>query len=270
MDFTTATWPPWCIAHRGNSADFPENSFSAFDSAVQAPIRAMETDIQLSRDDVPMIYHNRSLRMVGGGLRKLANQNQQTLRSLDIGAWFGTQHQGQLMPSLEELLLRYGKQTYLLLEIKVRESKQARLDKLVDLLLYHIEALQLDDRVMILCFDLKLLSYSYGRNPRLRYVWNQKSPARLAPEAPWLFAYSLQHQALNPSLVATLHGAGKPIMTFTVNDNRTLARVMKLGVNGVMANDPFWLAHQITELDIDQGRRNNGSSNCTGHGFLPN
>lgn len=48
---------PQAIAHRGYSAEFPENSMAAFVAAVQVGAHAIETDLHISRDGVVVLSH---------------------------------------------------------------------------------------------------------------------------------------------------------------------------------------------------------------------
>lgn len=249
MDLKPNTWPPLCIAHRGFSAQCPENTYVAFDAAIEAPIVGIETDLQLTADDVPVIYHNRTLKLVGGGLKRVRTQKLSQVAQLDFGSWMDRQFEGEPLPLLDELLQRYGQKTCLLLEIKLRERDQLRLQRLMDLLLARLQSMGLEERVMILCFDLDLLRYGHQRAPDVRYVWNQMAPARFAEDAHWLYAYSLNHRAVNKELVQRIQAAGKSVMTFTVDDERILSRVVAAGVNAVMANDPQWLANQLKQYN---------------------
>ena len=60
---------PFSIAHRGASSTHPENTRASFDEALRAPIDGIEFDVQPSRDGVPVLYHDRTLRKLGGGGR---------------------------------------------------------------------------------------------------------------------------------------------------------------------------------------------------------
>jgi glycerophosphoryl diester phosphodiesterase len=55
---------PPLIAHRGNAADFPENTLQALQSAVDLGLRHIEFDVQLTRDAVPVVLHDSDLRRV--------------------------------------------------------------------------------------------------------------------------------------------------------------------------------------------------------------
>jgi glycerophosphoryl diester phosphodiesterase len=57
---------PFLIAHRGNAADYPENTLAALQSAVELGLRHVEFDVQLTRDGVPVVLHDADLRRMAG------------------------------------------------------------------------------------------------------------------------------------------------------------------------------------------------------------
>jgi glycerophosphoryl diester phosphodiesterase len=56
---------PTIIAHRGNAAEFPENTLAALESAVELGVRHLEFDVQLTADRMPVLFHDADLRRVG-------------------------------------------------------------------------------------------------------------------------------------------------------------------------------------------------------------
>lgn len=57
---------PFLIAHRGNAAEYPENTLVALQSAVELGLRHVEFDVQLTRDGVPVVLHDADLRRMAG------------------------------------------------------------------------------------------------------------------------------------------------------------------------------------------------------------
>lgn len=57
---------PFLIAHRGNAAEYPENTLAALRSAVDLGLRHVEFDVQLTRDGVPVVLHDADLRRMAG------------------------------------------------------------------------------------------------------------------------------------------------------------------------------------------------------------
>lgn len=52
------------VAHRGYRACYPENTLIAYEAAVSVGARFVELDVQLTRDEVPVLYHDRTLHRV--------------------------------------------------------------------------------------------------------------------------------------------------------------------------------------------------------------
>lgn len=52
------------VAHRGYQKRFPENTLLALAEAIRQGARFVETDVQLSADDVPVLYHDKNLRRI--------------------------------------------------------------------------------------------------------------------------------------------------------------------------------------------------------------
>jgi glycerophosphoryl diester phosphodiesterase len=61
---TTGTNLPEIIAHRGNAAEFPENTLLSLSSAVELGARHIEFDVQLTADGVPVVIHDSDLQRV--------------------------------------------------------------------------------------------------------------------------------------------------------------------------------------------------------------
>ncbi len=103
---------PELVAHRGNVADFPENTLPAFKSALDAGLGWVELDVQLSADRVPFVIHDATLERttrVTGDVRTMAAD---TLAGVDAGepARFGDRQLATPLPRLAEfasLLAQY-------------------------------------------------------------------------------------------------------------------------------------------------------------------
>lgn len=78
-------------AHRGEHADYPENTFEAFDAAVRAGAQGVETDVRLSGDGIPILFHDATL-----AGRAVADLSREDL----------SRHAGHEIPALDEVLLR--------------------------------------------------------------------------------------------------------------------------------------------------------------------
>lgn len=251
-----ASPPIQVIAHRGASRERPENTLSAFDEALRQGCDAIELDVQLSRDGVPVVYHDRTLARAGGGRRRVAQLDFEALQELDPGARFDAAFRGQRIPSLEEVLSRYGGRTRLLIEIKPREGRgpTPRHVKLVHAVVSAVRRHGVESDVLVLCFDPSLLDELEHAAPRLGRVLNIKPPPvlrrPLAARLGRLHALSADVRTLTLRFARRLRDAGCPLFVFTCNTPRRVDLAVAAGAAGIMADRPAWLARRLSRTAV--------------------
>jgi glycerophosphoryl diester phosphodiesterase len=235
------------IAHRGASRDHPENTRAAFDAALSQGCDAIELDLQLSRDGVPVVYHDRTLTRAGGGRRRVAQLDLSELRRLDPGARRGAAHRGQTIPTLEQVLRRYADRTRLLLEIKARECRggSARHLELLRSVIELVRRAEVERHVMLLCYDHALLRASARAAPELPRVLNVKPRPQLDADLKRrivsLQALSADVRTLTPRFAAAVRRAGCPLLVFTCNTPRAARAAVRARAIGIMTDRPGWL-----------------------------
>src|SRR5688500_5922434 len=120
------------IAHRGASAHAPENTLPAFRLAERAGADAIEFDVRLTSDGVPVVVHDPTLLRTTGRRYVVASSTFAMLHELDAGSRF-TRDGGRTfpwrgrgigVPSLEEVV-RAMPRMPLLIELKVRGAERA-------------------------------------------------------------------------------------------------------------------------------------------------
>jgi len=103
---------PLVIAHRGAAADAPENTLAAFELALAQGADAIEFDVHLSADGVPVVIHDMRLDRTTSGKGLLRKHTLAALRRLDAGSWFNRRnpakarvsYSAQRIPLLAEVL----------------------------------------------------------------------------------------------------------------------------------------------------------------------
>ena len=239
--------PAWVIAHRGASRDRPENTLAAFDEALRQGADGIELDVQLTRDGVPVVYHDRTLVKAGGGRRKISALDFEQLTGLDPGDRLDPRFRGQHIPPLRDVLRRYGRRVHLFVEIKTREGASAveRHERLARSVARLVRELKLEKRVYVLSFDAEVLAAAKDEAPRLRPVLNLKPPRRLtkglAERLDALHALSADVRTLTQAFAVALQVWDKPLFVYTCNTAKTAARALDAGAAGVMSDRPAWL-----------------------------
>lgn len=240
---------PLLIAHRGDSANCPENTLAAFRSALATGVDGIELDVRLSRDGMPMICHDATLVRFGGGRRPLAAQSAEELRRHDMGAWFHPRFAGERMPLLDEVLaLTRGAVTCIELKAGggMGAAARSRLVAAVAAAIAHRQAVR---RVFVLCFEGETLAELARQAPQVARVRNcERLPAdldRWLDRQRGLTAACFDRRVLTPAAVATCHRRGLMVFAWTANDAAALRRLRALEVDAVLSDRPAWLVGQV-------------------------
>ncbi|WP_102027114.1 glycerophosphodiester phosphodiesterase [Salirhabdus sp. Marseille-P4669] len=108
-------------AHRGASKYAPENTMPAFQLALEMKADGIETDVQLTKDGVPILIHDEKLKRTTNGTGLVQDYTLEELKELDAGSWFSKSYQGTKLVTLEELL-QWIKPTSLFLNIELKNN----------------------------------------------------------------------------------------------------------------------------------------------------
>jgi glycerophosphoryl diester phosphodiesterase len=97
---------PTIVAHRGNAAEFPENTLPALRSALELGITHVEFDVQLTADHVPVVLHDANLSRTAGIDRNALDMTWRELRDIKVNetARLGDRYHDIAIPSLERVV----------------------------------------------------------------------------------------------------------------------------------------------------------------------
>lgn len=236
------------IAHRGNSAHAPENTFVSFDQAIAVGVDAIEFDVRLTRDGHAVIVHDVTVDRTTSGTGPVAEHTLAELRALDAGARFTSdagrtapyRGQGIVAPTLEEMLQRY-RAIPLLIEVKVPEA----VEPTRRLLERHgaVERTLVDSTDPRAVEPFRGGALATGASFRdavqlLQRIWRRRLTTRLPYEALCLprWYYGVRLPLLRLARLASTVGAVTHV--WTVNDPRIAEGLWQRGVNGIITDDP--------------------------------
>lgn len=150
---------PELIAHRGHAAVCPENTRAALDSALTAGARFVEVDVQLSKDGVPFLFHDRTLsRMcaVDGALGDRTAAQLRELRAAESGR-FGARFASEPIATLDDLVecAAAHPQAFAFVELKRASLERVGPNAVLDAVLPRLAGLA--NRCALISFDLAVL-----------------------------------------------------------------------------------------------------------------
>jgi glycerophosphoryl diester phosphodiesterase len=235
------------VGHRGDRAEAPENTMSSLERAMD-DLAFVETDVQLSRDGVPVLFHDTTLQRVTGDPHTVGELDLAQLRRLDVGAWYGADHAGERMPTLDEFLsaLAVRDDARALVELKA-DWRADEVRTVVGL----IERHGLRGRVVLQSFSLETLFALQRVSPTTpRIMLIRELPADPVPLAERLgligFGTTAASVTAVPGALDALHEAGVAVLCYTLNTHERWQEVSALGVDGIITDQPSdldeWLA----------------------------
>ena len=96
---------PKLIGHRGVKNLSPENTIDSISLAKELGLHWVELDVKISKDLIPIIFHDNSLERTTNGKGLPINFLYKDLKKLDAGSFFYNQSTKIYIPTLEEVLL---------------------------------------------------------------------------------------------------------------------------------------------------------------------
>ncbi|MBC3872799.1 glycerophosphodiester phosphodiesterase [Undibacterium flavidum] len=99
-------WPyPKVVAHRGGGSLAPENTLTAMQCGLDYGFRAVEFDVMLSKDGVPVLMHDPDFGRTVAGTGSVATTLAQDLLQMDAGSWFDPRFAQVHVPTYEAVFL---------------------------------------------------------------------------------------------------------------------------------------------------------------------
>ena len=248
---------PVAIAHRGSRVLWPENTDTSFQGAYDLGYRHFETDLHLTADGVIVCFHDPTVDRTTEASGRVENMTLEQLQSLDAGHrhWtadgFTFRDSGSRVPTLEWLLKTFP-DTSVVVDMKS--------DGLAEPLVALIDDLEAHGRLIVGSFsDLRLTRFreiSGGRvatsvGPTLARMWVLASRVGRGAggdaAALQLPTHMRGVRVVDRRLVAAAHDAGLQVHVWTVNHPVEMARLLGIGVDGLITDRPDLLKELLVE-----------------------
>ena len=242
------------IAHRGASAYAPENSHSAFELAIAMKAEMIELDVSLSKDGIPVVIHDETLDRTTTGRGSVQDYILEELKTLDVGSWFSEKFKNEPFPTLEEVLSYTKDRIAVNIEIKTEVVTNEIEGGIAQKSLEIVERLGVQDQVIFSSFDYRVLKHLEALNPdmpkAMLYEKSQsgkKLPSELVSEYK-VDVFNCSHRQLSKAWAKDLNDHSIPFLVYTVNDERTMKKVIGLGATGIFSDKPDLLKEVVEKL----------------------
>lgn len=239
---TTGRWVrttaqgPLTAAHRGYSANYPENTMSSFNAAIAAGADLIENDVYLSADGVPVVMHDEAVDRTTDGTGLITSMTAAQIATLDAGSWFSPAFAGEHVPTLAEQLDVIAAHPGKVLLLEVKKASYAQMQTIIGL----IQQRSMLDQVLLQSFSTQVLVDSYAIEPDLdiALLGSAADNAVAIAQQYHLAAYNPDAGTLSsrPQIVGQLNAIGVGVMPWTVDSETSWASLDAIGVDAIITN----------------------------------
>lgn len=237
---------PQVIAHRGYSGAYPENTRSAILGAIEIGADMVEIDVRMSRDGVPVVFHDSMLALNPRASRRIDEFTAAELKSLNIERVKGPHFRGERILTLDEALAIVQNRIPINLDIKTPQALGPTIR--------HVQARHMVDETVLSGCSGAHVRRVRQQEPQLHVLMNVDDhlrtllrvfSTRLALLIFRMQAYILQPAGLNVShrfaadpFIRGATARNLSVWTWTVDDPLRALELADLGAVSITSNRP--------------------------------
>ena len=257
---------PLIIAHRGASASAPENTFAAFQRAVDDRADGIEFDVRLSKDNVPVVFHDADLRRLAHIKNRVADLTAEELGEIDVGSWFNkafpkradSRFSDEKIPTFAALL-KFLSDYKGLIYVELKGSEPA-LSALAEAVCDFIERSNLLPNIIVKSFKLEALKIVKRRLPQVRtaalfepkILTILRKKKRILEEARKYDAdeVSIHYSLATEKFVRRARENNFQTIIWTANNPVWVRRASDFGIKAIITNKPAqFIAERAAKLN---------------------
>ena len=233
---------PIIFGHRGASKYAPENTLSAFKTAFNQGVPAIELDVMLSSDEKLVIIHDTTVDRTTNGSGKVNELTLDALKKLDAGSKFSTKYKSEKIPTLEEVFDLTGGRFLVNIELKnYHSSGDCLVEKVIDLVIKR----NINDFVIFSSFLPGNIIKVRKRLPNvpaaLLTFGGLVGKLEISPLIRFLSPHFIHpnYQLIDEKFIQREHAHHRRVNVWTVDEKADLQRFVKADVDGIITNDPI-------------------------------
>ena len=227
---------PVIYAHRGASAQAPENTMAAFVKAVELGSGGIELDVRMTKDGEIVVIHDEAIDRTSNGTGKVKELTLSELTRFDFGYWFSQEFSGEKIPTLEQVMEILSKWNGSL-NIEIKANDIGIESSVIEL----IDKYGMGKRVIVSSFNHYILV-------NIRRIDDSIKTGALFMETlykPWEYARSIGANAIHPfyraidtEIIKECIANDIDVNAFTVDRSEDIKMLAEAKISGIITNMP--------------------------------
>ena len=236
------------MAHRGYSAEAPENTIPAFQMCIDNRCPAAELDVQMLADGTVIVLHDDNLKRTTGMDKNVWEVTYDEIKDLDNGSFFDDSFAGTVIPTFDEVMRLAGRgkdKLYLNIEIKRNGHDDGIVEKVVEI----IKENNYMDCCDVTSLDYDTLEEVRKIDPEILTAYTTTIGIGDVGSLDAADIISISEPFATYENIDRIHRAGKRVFVWTVNEEDTMKKLISLNVDAILTNDPALCRTVIDQYD---------------------
>lgn len=225
---------PEITAHRGDSANAPENSIPAFQKAIQARADWIELDVHQTKDGVVVVTHDADLKRIAGVDKKIYDLRYAELQQYDVGSWFSPDYKGLQVATLDEVIALCKGKVKLNIELKPTGHEPDFEQHVIDLINKH----GIKKDCVVSSLHKKALKTVKKLDESISTLYIMSVAIGDVSTITFADSVSVEASFITSDLLESIHRKGKKLTAWTVNQEENVKRMIDLGVDNIVTDNP--------------------------------
>ncbi|MBC8256657.1 MAG: hypothetical protein H8E85_05035 [Candidatus Marinimicrobia bacterium] len=225
------------IGHRGVPSLAHENTLDSFQKAIDTGMAGVELDVQYSADKKLVVYHNWDIECDSGEIELIENLSYSHIQKISLNG-----DEKDKIPLFTDVLKILNKNCIINIEIKSAKILNTGIEKKV---LKTVKEFNFENNCIISSFNPFILKRVKKINPNIltAFLWSNQDPQLIFNTPLWVWlcrpdAFHVDINHLDENLMNWIQRKKMSVLAFTVITQMQLKKAQKLGVNGIIMDDP--------------------------------
>lgn len=244
---------PWVIGHRGSAYEI-ENTLSAVKNANELKADYAEIDIQLSKDLVPVVFHDNTLSRLSSSDESVSDLTLSSLQEIILSQ---SGKNDEHIVTLEDLLIEMKKEnmtTRLLIELKPTDDYEILIEKMIEV----VNKYQMGHKAIFMSNDFRVVSELRRRESNWWIGYCIYGSVGNIDDSIWdmnIDFLAIEESVASTTFIQKAVDHMIPIYIWTVNDEKRMKQYLDMGVSGLITDYPD-KARELVDDYLQRNERN--------------
>ena len=231
-------------AHRGASHYAPENTMIAFRKALELKATGIELDLQKTKDEKIVIFHDEQINRVSNGTGRISDYTYDELLRFDFGSWFSNEYKDEKIVLFENFAKEFlSKDLTFAIELKSENIERQTLDI--------INKYKVHYNIYITSFDYNILEEIRKIDSKIKISWLIKESINKSNIEKLLKIKGNQicpkADCISKEDIEIAHRNGLEVRLWGVVNENIMKKVYNLDTEGMTVNFPDKLNKLLNE-----------------------